>query len=175
MGVRDAQLQPQLDAVALPCGDARLNCIEVPMDFSAAAYAVGVIQRTVLSATPDPRLAALARKAWAASVNTQQYRDLLEVLDDRHGAGVTSITSQMPVEEWHQIIGAATLADAIKEAEPKAQRIQLTATTIRNEEDLDAWLDSARQHFQQSLKRNLSSCKKTYFVVLSKSRFTYSR
>jgi len=48
-----------------------------------------------------------------ASVSPQQYRDLLEVLDDRHGQGATLITSQLPVEDWHQIVGDATVADAI--------------------------------------------------------------
>jgi DNA replication protein DnaC len=40
-------------------------------------------------------------------------RDLLELLDDRHGQRSTLITSQLPVEHWHEIIGDPTLADAI--------------------------------------------------------------
>ena len=38
---------------------------------------------------------------------------LLELLEDRHGIKSTIIVSQMPVKTWHEIIGDATLADAI--------------------------------------------------------------
>jgi len=34
-------------------------------------------------------------------------------LEDRHGLRSTLITSQLPVSQWHQSIGDATLADAI--------------------------------------------------------------
>ncbi len=43
----------------------------------------------------------------------QERRDLLEILEDRHGRGSTMITSQLPVEHWHEIIGDPTIADAI--------------------------------------------------------------
>lgn len=67
-----------------------------------------------------------------ASVNVQQYRDLLEVLDDRHGQGATLITSQLPVEEWHQIIGDATVADAIMDRlAHNAYRIALEGESVR--------------------------------------------
>ena len=48
-----------------------------------------------------------------AAVTGKQYRDLLEILDDRHGVGATLVTSQFPVEEWHGVINDATVADAI--------------------------------------------------------------
>ncbi|WPL14017.1 transposase [Thiorhodovibrio litoralis] len=38
---------------------------------------------------------------------------MLELLDDRHGQRATLITSQVPVEHWHGLIGDPTLADAI--------------------------------------------------------------
>ena len=40
-------------------------------------------------------------------------RDLLEILEDRHGTRATLVTSQVPVEQWHEVIGKPTLADAI--------------------------------------------------------------
>lgn len=40
-------------------------------------------------------------------------RDLLEILDDRHGTRSTIVTSQLPVKNWHDAIGDPTLADAI--------------------------------------------------------------
>jgi DNA replication protein DnaC len=48
-----------------------------------------------------------------SSMTTEQRRDLLEILEDRHGRGSTIVTSQLPVEHWHEIIGDPTLADAI--------------------------------------------------------------
>jgi DNA replication protein DnaC len=40
-------------------------------------------------------------------------RDLLELLEDRHDCRATIVTSQLPVEHWHEAIGEPTLADAI--------------------------------------------------------------
>jgi len=46
-------------------------------------------------------------------LNAENRRDLLEVLEDRHGIRSTIATSQLPLEEWHAVIGDPTLADAI--------------------------------------------------------------
>ena len=46
-------------------------------------------------------------------LSAENRRDLLEVLEDRHGRRSTVATSQLPIEEWHGVIGDATLADAI--------------------------------------------------------------
>jgi len=43
----------------------------------------------------------------------EQRRDLLEILEDRHDARSTIVTSQLPLDKWHHIIGDPTLADAI--------------------------------------------------------------
>jgi len=48
-----------------------------------------------------------------AKLTAEQRRDLLELLDDRHGNRSTVVTSQLPVDHWHEIIGDPTLADAI--------------------------------------------------------------
>lgn len=42
-----------------------------------------------------------------------ERRDILEIVEDRHGARSTIITSQFPIDTWHDIIGDPTLADAI--------------------------------------------------------------
>lgn len=42
-----------------------------------------------------------------------QRTDLLDVLEDRHDRGSTIITSQLPTQHWHEVIGDPTLADAI--------------------------------------------------------------
>lgn len=46
-------------------------------------------------------------------LNAENRRDLLEILKDRHDRRCTIATSQLPIEEWHGVIGDATLADAI--------------------------------------------------------------
>ena len=48
-----------------------------------------------------------------APFTAEQRRDLLEILEDRHGSRSTIVTSQVPIEKWHDIIGDPTLADAI--------------------------------------------------------------
>jgi DNA replication protein DnaC len=40
-------------------------------------------------------------------------RDILEIIEDRHGRTSTVITSQLPLSKWHGYIGEPTIADAI--------------------------------------------------------------
>lgn len=42
-----------------------------------------------------------------------ERKDFLEVIEDRHGTTPTIITSQLPIKQWHEIIGEPTIADAI--------------------------------------------------------------
>ena len=48
-----------------------------------------------------------------APMNDAERRDLLEVVEERHGNASTIVTSQLPVEHWHEQIGDPTIADAI--------------------------------------------------------------
>ena len=51
---------------------------------------------------------------WAITpLNAEQHRDLMEIVDDRHDRASTIITSQVPVEHWHEHIGNPTIADAV--------------------------------------------------------------
>lgn len=51
---------------------------------------------------------------WGMSkITSEQSRDLLEIIDDRHSLRSTLITSQFPVDHWHELIEDPTLADAI--------------------------------------------------------------
>lgn len=51
---------------------------------------------------------------WGLAPLTDEHRrDLLELLDDRHGRRATVVASQVPVDHWHAAIGEPTLADAI--------------------------------------------------------------
>jgi len=67
-----------------------------------------------------------------ASVAGKQYREFLEIIDDRQGLGSTLITSQFPVEQWHEIIADATVADAILDhIVHQAYRIEFQWETMR--------------------------------------------
>jgi len=48
-----------------------------------------------------------------AKLGDKERRDILEVLEDRHGITSTIIASQLPTEQWHDIIGDPTIADAV--------------------------------------------------------------
>ena len=48
-----------------------------------------------------------------AQMTESERNDLLEVIEDRHGSASTVITSQLPVEHWHEVVGDPTIADAI--------------------------------------------------------------
>lgn len=74
-----------------------------------------------------------------ASVAGKQYRDLLEILDDRQGRGATLVTSQFPVSQWHEIIADATVADAILDRLiHNAYRIELQGESLRRRQAPDA-------------------------------------
>ncbi|MBI4327585.1 MAG: ATP-binding protein [Chloroflexi bacterium] len=67
-----------------------------------------------------------------ASVGPKQYRDFLEILDDRNGSGSTIITSQFPVAQGHDMIADDTVADAILDRlVHKAYRLELKGESLR--------------------------------------------
>ena len=68
------------------------------------AKVLAKLARTQVLIIDDLGLAALAET---------ERQDLLEVIEDRHGSASTIITSQLPVEHWHEMIGDPTIADAL--------------------------------------------------------------
>lgn len=62
----------------------------------------------------------------------EQSHDLLEIFEDRHRLRSVLITSQLPVDHWHEIIGNPTLADAILDRLiHNAYRINLMGESMR--------------------------------------------
>jgi DNA replication protein DnaC len=62
-------------------------------------------------------------------MNAEHRRDILEILDDRYDRKSTIITSQLPVNLWHESIDDNTLADAILDRiVHNAYRIELKGT-----------------------------------------------
>src|SRR5580704_6430107 len=65
-------------------------------------------------------------------LNAEQRRDLLEIIDDRYDRGSLLVTSQVPVNRWHEVIGDPTLADAILDRIiHRAHRIDLKGPSLR--------------------------------------------
>lgn len=61
-----------------------------------------------------------------------QRHDLLEILEDRHGLKSTLVTSQLPIDHWHEQIGDPTLADAILDRlVHSAHKIKLNGESMR--------------------------------------------
>jgi DNA replication protein DnaC len=65
-------------------------------------------------------------------LNAAQRNDLMELIEDRHGTRASLIASQLPVEHWHELIGEATLADAILDRLlHNAHRLALSGESMR--------------------------------------------
>lgn len=58
--------------------------------------------------------------------------DLLEIIEDRHGARSTLVTSQLPISLWHEYIGEPTVADAVLDRLlQNAFRMELKGESLR--------------------------------------------
>ncbi len=66
------------------------------------------------------------------TLKESQYRDFLEILDDRQGSGATLITSQFPTDLWHDTMANPTVADAILDRlVHNAHCLKLTGKSLR--------------------------------------------
>ena len=60
---------------------------------------------------------------------------LMEIIEDRHGKHSTIITSQLPVRQWHDVIGEKTIADAVLDRiVHNAHRIELAGESLRKQQ-----------------------------------------
>ena len=48
-----------------------------------------------------------------SELKENERRDILEIIEDRYGAGSTLITSQLPIKDWHQYFGGGRAADSL--------------------------------------------------------------
>lgn len=104
----------------------------VPRLFEALALARGDGRHARLVKTLA-RVNLLILDDWGlAGLTASQRIDLLEILEDRNGRGSTIVTSQIPVDQWHDVIGDPTLADAILDRlVHNAHRLTLTGESLR--------------------------------------------
>ncbi len=129
------------------CRDGRSVLYQrVPRLFEALALARGDGRHARLLKTLA-KVELLILDDWGLAVLTQAQRiDLLEILEDRNGRGSTIVTSQVPSEQWHEVIGDPTLADAILDRlVHNAHRLTLTGDSMRKitgRRALDAGLSS---------------------------------
>ncbi len=62
----------------------------------------------------------------------QQRIDFLEMIEDRHAKASTIIASQLPVENWYDVIGEETIADAILDRiVHSSYRVELRGESLR--------------------------------------------
>jgi len=81
-----------------------------------------------------------------APLTGEQRRDLLEVVDDRHQRGSTIITSQVPIENWHEVIADPTIADAVLDRlVHNAHRLALKGDSMRKITAQRAILDATKK------------------------------
>jgi DNA replication protein DnaC len=66
------------------------------------------------------------------TLDDRQRRDLLEILEDRYERCSTMVTSQLPVDKWHDVVADPTLADAILDRlVHNAYRLDLAGESMR--------------------------------------------
>jgi DNA replication protein DnaC len=64
--------------------------------------------------------------------DSQSRENLLDIIEDRHGKRSTIITSQIPVNQWYDIIGEKTIADAVLDRiVHQSLRIELCGESLR--------------------------------------------
>ena len=68
-------------------------------------------------------------------LTASQRRDLMEIVEDRYGNGSILLTSQLPVDAWHDVIGEPTFADAILDRiVHNAHRLPLDGASMRKQQ-----------------------------------------
>ena len=128
----------------LACALGQKACRE---DLSTAYHRVPRLFSALAMARADGRYARTLRQIakvdllilddWGPETLTaDQRRDLLEIIDDRHEMRSVIITSQVPIEQWYEIIGDPTIADAILDRLiHNAYRIELTGESRRKKQN----------------------------------------
>ena len=109
------------------------------LEMMALARGVGRYERQLKSFS---RVDLLVLDDWGMTpLSSEGRRDLMEIVDDRHGLRSTIVTSQLPVDAWHAVIGDPTIADAMLDRlVHNAHRITLSGHSMRRKssKELDA-------------------------------------
>jgi DNA replication protein DnaC len=128
----------------LGCALAHKACRE---GFRALYYYVPKLFRELARAQADGSLTRLLKKLtrvdllliddWGLTpLKPDQYRLFLEILDDRQGTGAVLITSQYPVNTWHELIDDPTVGDAILDRlVHSAYKLELKGDSLRKKQN----------------------------------------
>lgn len=94
---------------------------------------LGMLERTKLLIIDD----------WGPEpLSAEQRRDLLEIVDDRYEKGSLLITSQIPVNRWHELMGDPTIGDAILDrVVHRAHRLELKGPSLRKHDGVSQTAD----------------------------------
>src|SRR6516225_2978477 len=118
----------------------------VQLSYRRHRFPAEIIQHAIALARGDGRYPRLMRALggvkllilddWGLEpLGPEQRHDMLEIVEDRYGRGATLITSQIPVDRWHDLIGEPTLADAILDRViHNAHRLKLTGDSLRKQQ-----------------------------------------
>lgn len=69
-------------------------------------------------------------------LDAQSRSSLMEIIEDRHGKRSTIVTSQVPINQWHEVIGEHTVADAILDRiVHNAHKIDLKGESLRKSQN----------------------------------------
>jgi DNA replication protein DnaC len=69
-------------------------------------------------------------------IDSQNRSALMEIVEDRHERASMIITSQLPVNCWHEVIGEKTITDAILDRiVHDAHRVELRGESLRRTRD----------------------------------------
>lgn len=69
-------------------------------------------------------------------LDAQSRAALMEIIEDRHGKSSIIMTSQVPVNKWHEVIGEKTVADAILDRIiHQAHRLELKGESLRKKQN----------------------------------------
>jgi len=106
--------------------------VRAPRIFSELALARGDGRYARLMRTVC-RVDVLILDDWGLEpLDANARHDLLEILEERHGRRSMIVTSQLPVDRWHDVIGDPTYADAILDRlVHSAHRITLDGDSLR--------------------------------------------
>jgi DNA replication protein DnaC len=72
-------------------------------------------------------------------ITSKQCHDLFNIIEERHQLKSTIITSQLPIDKWHQYLGEPTLADAILDRIlQNINRVEMGGESMRKRKNIDA-------------------------------------
>jgi DNA replication protein DnaC len=80
-----------------------------------------------------------------AKLGDMERRDLLEIVEERQNRKSTIVTSQLKTKHWHDVIGEATIADAIMDRlVSSSHRIEMNGKSMRTRKNQDARMENEK-------------------------------